>query len=106
MRKAKYNLKAYNLRSNRKIGQWTLAKQIGAGGNGEVWICRDNQKKEYAIKFLKWGDGIAYKRFYDEASFMERYSSIHGVIPIIDKYIPQYSKRFDNPKLPFIMSCL
>jgi len=101
MRKPKYNLKVYNLRPNRKFGQWTLAKQIGAGGNGEVWICRDNQKKEYAIKFLKWGDGIAYKRFYDEASFMERFGSIQGVIPVIDKYIPQYSKRFDNPKLPF-----
>ena len=29
MRKPKYNLKVYNLRPNRKFGQWTLAKQIG-----------------------------------------------------------------------------
>lgn len=101
MTKPKYNIKKYNLRSKRKIGRWTLAKLIGAGGNGEVWSCRDEQKQEYAIKFLKWGNGDAYKRFFDEVTFMEQFSSIYGVLPIIDKYIPEYSKRNDNPQLPF-----
>ena len=44
MAKQKYNLKNFNLSPNRKIGKWTLAKRIGAGGNGEVWICRDKQR--------------------------------------------------------------
>lgn len=101
MVKYNYNLKKYNLRSNRKIGKWTLARQIGVGGNGEIWTCRDNQKQEYAIKFLKWGSGEAYKRFFDEVTFMEQFGSIHGVLPIIDKYIPEYSKRYNNPQLPF-----
>ena len=101
MAKQKYNLKNFNLSPNRKIGKWTLAKRIGAGGNGEVWICRNKQKQEYAIKFLKWGSGDAYKRFFDEVTFMEQFGSIHGVMPIIDKYIPEYSKRMDNPNLPF-----
>ena len=101
MSKSKYNLRNFKLKPNRKFGQWILAKQIGSGGNGEVWICRDNQKKEYAIKFLKWGSGDAYKRFYDEVTFMEQFGSIQGVMPIIDKHIPKYSKRFENPKLPF-----
>ena len=101
MVKPKYNIKNYNLRPNRKISIWTLAKQIGVGGNGEVWICRNNQKQEYAIKFLKWGGGDAYKRFFDEVTFMEQFRSMRGVMPIIDKYIPEYSKRNDNPQLPF-----
>ena len=101
MAKQKYNIKNFNLRSNRKIGNWTLAKKIGAGGNGEVWICRNNQKQEYAIKFLKWDSRDAYKRFFDEVTFMEQFGSIRGVMPIIDKYIPEYSKRKDNPHLPF-----
>ena len=101
MAKQKYNLKNYNLRTNRKIGKWTLAKKIGTGGNGEVWICRDSLKHEYAIKFLKWGGSNGYKRFSDEVTFMEQFGSIHGVLPIIDKYIPEYSKRYNNTKLPF-----
>lgn len=101
MTKPKYNLKKFNLKRNRKIAQWTLAKQLGAGGNGEVWVCRDNQKQEYAIKFLKWGSGEAYKRFFDEVTFMEQFGAIKGVMPIIDKYIPEYSRRNDNPHLPF-----
>lgn len=97
----KYNLKRFNLKSNRKITQWTLVRQLGSGGNGEVWICRDSQKQEYAIKFLKWGTGDAYKRFFDEVSFMEQFGTIKGVMPIIDKYIPEYSRRNDNPNMPF-----
>lgn len=97
----KYNIKKFNLRPNRKIGQWTLARNIGSGGNGEVWICRDIQKHEYAVKFLKWGSGEAYKRFFDEVTFMEQFGYIQGVMPIIDKHIPEYSKRFNNPQLPF-----
>lgn len=69
MARQKYNLYKFNLRTNRKIGKWTLAKKIGSGGNGEVWTCRDSKKNEYAIKFLKWGSGDAYKRFFDEVTF-------------------------------------
>lgn len=32
----KYNLKKFNLKSNRKITQWTLVRQLGGGGNGEI----------------------------------------------------------------------
>ncbi len=32
---------------------------------------------------------------------MEQFGSIHGVMPIIDKHIPKYSKRFESPNLPF-----
>lgn len=66
MSKQKYNLQNYRLAVNRKINGWTLSRKLGRGGNGEVWLCRNANKEEYAIKFLKWGTGDAYKRFYDE----------------------------------------
>ena len=39
----------YNLRANRKINGWTLSKQLGSGGNGEVWMCRNDKKEEYGV---------------------------------------------------------
>lgn len=47
--------------------------------------------------------GDSYKRFYDEVVFMKQYAGTMGVIPIVDKYIPEYSKRYSNLALPFIM---
>lgn len=100
-KKQKYDLKNYNIRANRKIGGWTLTKKIGTGGNGEVWTCRNAEGGEYAIKFLKSSSSIGYKRFFDEVVFMENYRTIEGVMPVIDKYIPEYNKRHDIVKLPF-----
>ena len=63
MAKQTYNLKKYNLKSNRKINGWTLASRLGNGGNGEVWKCRNGNNEEYAIKFLRLVRGDSYKRF-------------------------------------------
>lgn len=101
MSKQKYNLQNYHLAVNRKINGWTLSRKLGRGGNGEVWLCRNANKEEFAIKFLKWGTGEAYKRFYDEVSFMERYAGAMGVMPIVDKYIPDYAHRYDHLDLPY-----
>ena len=101
MSKQKYNLQNYHLAVNRKINGWTLSRKLGRGGNGEVWLCRDAKKEEFAIKFLKWGTGEAYKRFYDEVSFMEKYAGDMGVMPIVDKYIPDYTHRYDHLDLPY-----
>ena len=101
MSKQKYNLQNYHLAVNRKINGWTLSRKLGGGGNGEVWLCRNANKEEFAIKFLKWGTGDAYKRFYDEVSFMERYAGTMGVMPIIDKNIPDYAHRYSHLDLPY-----
>lgn len=101
MTKKKYNLANYTIKAKRKINGWTLVHQLGKGGNGEVWLCRNANKEKHAIKFLKWGGGDSYKRFYDETEFMEHYAGTMGVIPIVDKYVPEYSKRYDNLDLPF-----
>lgn len=96
-----YNLSTYNLVPNRKIGKWTLSTRIGKGGNGEVWKCRDENKEQYAIKFLKWGRGLPYKRFLDEVKFMEQYNQLPGIMPVVDKNLPSfYSQNYDRT-LPF-----
>ena len=91
----------YNLRANRKINGWTLSKKLGSGGNGEVWMCRNDKKEEYAIKFFKFGRyGAAYERFIDEVDFMEQYQGIHGVLPIIDKNLPSKNKKNVDANIP------
>ena len=91
----------YNLRANRKINGWTLSKKLGSGGNGEVWMCRNDKKEEYAIKFFKFGRyGAAYERFKDEVDFMEQYQGIHGVLPIIDKNLPSKNKKNVDANIP------
>lgn len=95
------NLAKFNLCPNRKIKGWTLSKQLGSGGNGEVWMCRNAKKGEYAIKFFKYGRyGAAYARFRDEVLFMEQYQNIHGVLPIIDKNLPSKNKKKVDATIP------
>lgn len=94
MGKQQNALAKYNLRANRKINGWTLSKKLGAGGNGEVWMCKNDKKEKYAIKFFKFSRyGAAYKRFVDEVDFMEQHQEIHGVLPIIDKNLPSKIKK-------------
>lgn len=91
----------YNLKANRKINGWTLSKKLGSGGNGEVWMCRNDKKEEYAIKFFKFGRyGAAYERFIDEVNFMEQHQGIHGVLPIIDKNLPSKNKKNVDANVP------
>lgn len=91
----------YNLRANRKINGWKLSQKLGSGGNGEVWMCRNDKKEEYAIKFFKFGRyGAAYERFIDEVDFMEQYQGIHGVLPIIDKNLPSKNKKNVDANIP------
>jgi serine/threonine-protein kinase len=97
-----YSLKNFRIVPKRKIdGRWTLIRQLGSGGNGEVWRCRDIDGEEYAIKFLKTALYEPYTRFYDEVVFMESFGSIPGVLPIIAKHIPPVKERFENIKAPF-----
>lgn len=101
MGKQQNALAKYNLRANRKINGWTLSKKLGAGGNGEVWMCKNDKKEKYAIKFFKFSRyGAAYKRFVDEVDFMEQHQEIHGVLPIIDKNLPSKNQKNVDAKIP------
>lgn len=101
MGKQQNALAKYNLRANRKINGWTLSKKLGAGGNGEVWMCKNDKKEKYAIKFFKFSRyGAAYERFVDEVDFMEQHQGIHGVLPIIDKNLPSKNQKNVDAKIP------
>ena len=101
MGKQQNALAKYNLRANRKINGWTLSKKLGAGGNGEVWMCKNDKKEKYAIKFFKFGRYVAaYERFVDEVDFMEQHQGIYGVLPIIDKNLPSKNQKNVDAKIP------
>jgi len=80
------------------FGQWKLIKQIGEGGNGEVWSAQKNKNNEnniYAIKLLKKIKTKSYLRFRDEINILLQIKKdIAGIMPIIDYYLPQ--KRIKN----------
>lgn len=97
-----YSLKYFKLTVNRKIDKrWTLIRRLGAGGNGEVWQCRDLDGTEYAIKFLKYAYKEPYSRFYDEVAFMESFGNIDGVLPIISKNAPAGVSQYTKTKSPY-----
>ena len=97
-----YSLKYFRLGINRKIDKrWTLIRRLGAGGNGEVWLCRDLDGTEYAIKFLKYAYKEPYSRFYDEVTFMESFGNIDGVLPIISKNAPVGVSQYTKTKSPY-----
>lgn len=76
---------------------WTLVSYLGGGGNGEVWICRNSIGETNAIKLLKKIRPKAYRRFSDETTVIEKNSDIIGIIPIIEKYLPNKL----NEEIPF-----
>ena len=78
----------YQFRSEQVFGQWKLRSNLGGGGNGEVWDCTNKEGNLRAIKLLKKPNIKAYHRFVDETNIIEKNSDIQGIIPILDKYLP------------------
>jgi len=76
-------------KKGQKFSDWTLTSYLGGGGNGEVWACQNSKGEKNAIKLLKKIKPKAYSRFTDETTVIEKNSEIKGIIPIIDKYLPE-----------------
>lgn len=72
-----------------KYGNWTLLSRINSGGNGEVWVCRNDAGDKRAIKVLRKNHSIAYQRFIDEITTILENQDIKGVISIEDQFLPQ-----------------
>jgi serine/threonine protein kinase len=80
------------LSSGRKIDQWTLMKILGQGGNGQVWLARDEGRPQHdpiAIKVLSKMKSIAYTRFRDEVRVLRDSEEIQGILPVLDAYLPE-----------------
>lgn len=69
-----------------EIGPYTLIKQIGKGGFGEVWLAEKRSEiitKQVAVK-LPHKDQIEMEAIRQEATLWERASGHSNVLPIID----------------------
>lgn len=76
-------------RQGTKFGDWTLTSFLGGGGNGEVWTCENSKGEINAIKLLKKIKSKPYSRFIDETIVIEKNSDIKGIIPLIEKHLPE-----------------
>ncbi len=76
-------------RKGQKFGNWTLDVYLGGGGNGEVWKSLHDNGNQGAIKLLKSVNPKSYARFLDETNVIEKNSDVLGIIPMIDKHLPE-----------------
>src|SRR3982751_4717874 len=73
-------------RSGQEIGLYTLVKQIGRGGFGEVWLAERRTKfvtTKVAVK-LPLDEQVDAETIRSEAALWERASGHPNVLPIID----------------------
>ena len=87
-------------RKGQRFNDWELISFLGSGGNGEVWTCKNSKGEDRAIKLLKRIKPKSYRRFIDEATAIEQNNDIKGIIPIIEKHLPE---KLDGQTPFFIM---
>jgi serine/threonine-protein kinase len=82
-----------NIRKGAWFGSWRLVKPLGWGGNGTVWLARNGQSTQCAIKFLNRIAGKnkqkVYTRFRSEVSVVRQNQGIPGILPIIEFSLPE-----------------
>lgn len=84
------------LKAGSYIGDWRLLKEIGRGGNGQVWEVEGAQSEIRAIKILTETKGIPLERFKREVGFIK--SKKHpNIISIIEHHIPTSPSKYDRP---------
>lgn len=86
----------------RKVGHWTLGKELGSGGNATVWeAVREGQKKPIALKVIdaRKPTKEPYKRFVQEITTLRSLGDTPGVLPVIDSHLPDPPSRKDRPWL-------
>jgi serine/threonine-protein kinase len=71
------------------IGYWTLAEEIGGGGNADVWRASDSRGGLVAIKFLRQLDDVTYQRFRHEVHVITENADIDGLVPLIKHHLPE-----------------
>jgi serine/threonine protein kinase len=70
------------------FGDWMLEKSLGAGGNGDVWQASKPTKEPIAIKILRSITSETYERFKIEIAALEKLGSVRGIVPLLEKFIP------------------
>ena len=67
---------------------WLLEAPLGAGGNGDVWKAAKLGQESKAIKILRSVSAETYERFKIETSTLEKLGFVPGIIPLLEKYVP------------------
>lgn len=67
---------------------WLLEAPLGAGGNGDVWKAARPGQASQAIKILRSVSAETYERFKIETSTLEKLGRVPGIIPLLEKFIP------------------
>lgn len=70
------------------FNEWTIEKYLGGGGNGDVWQASKPGEAHRAIKFLRTINKENYARFKIEIDTLEKLGRIDGIIPLLEKFIP------------------
>jgi hypothetical protein len=71
-----------------KFGNWETIKYIAGGGNGDVFMARNDEGTVAALKVLRKVKPVAYRRFRAEVEVVQGNSDVKGLLPIIDSYLP------------------
>lgn len=72
-----------------KFNDWVLEAPLGSGGNGDVWKAAKQGQEPLAIKILRSITDETYERFKIETSTLEKLGNTKGIIPLIEKFIPE-----------------
>lgn len=82
------------IKNGASFGKWTLTKQLGKGGNGEVWEASNESGETCAIKILIHGGvDVPYQRFCSEIKVLQSLGITTGIVPLLDSYIPENPKN-------------
>ncbi len=84
-----------------QIGPWTVVRDIGQGGNGEVFEATAGDGGRVALKVLKAINpaGEPYGRFCDEVAIMTKVGPHPGVLPLLASSVPLEPSRKNPPWL-------
>lgn len=71
------------------FNDWVLEAPLGTGGNGDVWKAAKPGQAPLAIKILRSITNETYERFKIEITTLEKLGNTKGIIPLIEKFIPE-----------------
>jgi serine/threonine-protein kinase len=71
------------------VGKWTLERELGRGGNGQVWLAAGPNGKKAALKILIKLKDSSLARFKDEITALNLAAGVPGVLPILDSHLPK-----------------
>jgi serine/threonine protein kinase len=77
--------------TNNQIGPWVIERQLGRGGNADVYAARRSEEEaEVALKVLHATNPNRepYRRFQREIKFVQGLAGREGILPVLDTHLP------------------